>query len=89
MEPDVYNPEPTASQIVGLVDGLLAQAVKARASDLHFEPTGADLVVRFRLDGVLKDVSHLPQTIAENVVSRLKVLGGCLPTRMISHKRAG
>jgi type II secretory ATPase GspE/PulE/Tfp pilus assembly ATPase PilB-like protein len=48
---------------------------------VHFEPTGGGLVVKFRLDGVLKDVETLPGAVAENVVARLKVLGGLLTYR--------
>lgn len=61
---------------VDLMEDLLKAAIRSGASDVHFEPTSQGLVVRFRLDGVLEDVEKLPKSLAESVVSRLKVLGG-------------
>jgi len=57
-----------------LVDAAIADAVKERASDVHFEPSEQGLVVRYRVDGVLKDVMKVPPTAAGSVVRRLKVL---------------
>ena len=65
-----------ASGVVSLVDELLNKAVKAGASDIHFEPGASELVVKFRLDGVLNTVEKLPAAISDNVIARLKVLGG-------------
>ena len=67
--------------MVGLVDDILRRGIESAASDVHFEPTGAGLVVKFRLDGSLKVVEKLPRALAENVISRLKVLGGLLTYR--------
>ncbi len=72
---------PEAQDVVGVVDELLQRAVACGASDVHFEPTGADLRVKYRLDGVLSPVESLPAAVAENVVARLKVLGGLLTYR--------
>lgn len=69
------------SDVVSLVDELLHQAIEAQASDIHFEPTEFGLVVKFRLDGMLKEIERLPRALAENVVVRLKVLGGLLTYR--------
>ena len=66
---------------VAVVDDLLAQAARAAASDVHFEPTRQALIVRFRLDGVLAEVERLPAAVADNVVSRLKVMAGLLTYR--------
>ncbi|MCH8121263.1 MAG: type II/IV secretion system protein, partial [Planctomycetes bacterium] len=57
------------------------KAVKSGASDVHFEPTGAELVVKFRLDGVLNTVEKLPKSLSDNIIARLKVLGGLLTYR--------
>ena len=57
------------------------RAVASGASDVHFEPTGTDLKVKYRLDGVLSPVESLPTAVADNVVARLKVLGGLLTYR--------
>jgi type II secretory ATPase GspE/PulE/Tfp pilus assembly ATPase PilB-like protein len=72
---------PEAQDAVGIVDDLLQRAVASGASDVHFEPTGADLKVKYRLDGVLSTVESLPAAVADSVVARLKVLGGLLSYR--------
>jgi len=72
---------PEAQDVVGIVDELLAKAVASGASDIHFEPTGTELKVKYRLDGVLSPVESLPAVVAENVIARLKVLGGLLTYR--------
>ena len=70
-----------AQDVVSLVDELLERAVASGASDVHFEPTASGLVVRFRLDGVLNTVERLPKVLSDNVIARLKVLGGLLTYR--------
>jgi type II secretory ATPase GspE/PulE/Tfp pilus assembly ATPase PilB-like protein len=70
-----------AQDVVSMVDELLKRAVKSGASDVHFEPIGAGLVVKFRLDGVLNTVEELPKSLSGNVIARLKVLGGLLTYR--------
>ncbi len=75
------NQKTDAQDVVSLVDELLKKAVKSGASDVHFEPTGAELVVKFRLDGVLNIVEELPKSLSNNVIARLKVLGGLLTYR--------
>ena len=72
---------PEAQDVVGIVDELLAKAVASGASDIHFEPTGTELKVKYRLDVVLSPVESLPAVVAENVIARLKVLGGLLTYR--------
>jgi general secretion pathway protein E len=66
---------------VAIVDEVLREAAESGASDVHFEPTASELLVKFRLDGVLDVVEHFPQAIADNVISRLKVLGSLLTYR--------
>ena len=70
-----------AQDVVSLVDELLKRAVTSGASDVHFEPTGVGLMVKFRLDGVLNTVEELPRSLSDNVIARLKVLGGLLTYR--------
>ena len=70
-----------ASDVVSLVDDLLTRAVQHGASDIHFEPGSAELEVKYRLDGVLNTVERLPRTLSDNVIARLKVLGGLLTYR--------
>jgi len=76
-----YDHKTGAQDVVSLVDDVLKKAVKSGASDVHFEPTGSELVVKFRLDGVLGTVEKLPKSLSDNVIARLKVLGGLLTYR--------
>jgi type II secretory ATPase GspE/PulE/Tfp pilus assembly ATPase PilB-like protein len=69
------------ADIVKLVDELLNYAVSCGASDVHFEPTRKNLVVKFRLDGVLTTIEELPIFVSDKVIGRLKVLGGLLTYR--------
>ncbi len=70
-----------ASDVVSLVDDLLARAVENGASDIHFEPASTEWQVKYRLDGVLSTVERLPRVLSDNVIARLKVLGGLLTYR--------
>jgi type IV pilus assembly protein PilB len=60
--------------IIKIVATTLRQAVEARASDVHIEPQRHSLRIRFRVDGVLKQVASLPSSITMPVISRVKVL---------------
>ena len=55
------------------VDGLLAAAEAAGASDIHLQPTAAGLELKFRVDGVLLPVAVFPAALAANIIARLKV----------------
>lgn len=78
---DPQNLTQNPQDIVALVDDILKEAVKCGASDIHFEPTTSELLVKYRLDGVLEVIEKLPKVIAENAIARLKVLGGLLTYR--------
>jgi general secretion pathway protein E len=60
--------------VIRLVNALIADAVEARASDIHVEPTENELRVRFRVDGVLQQVISPPAQLAPAVLSRIKVM---------------
>ncbi len=60
--------------LVRLVNALIFQAAEEGASDVHFEPQEDALVVRFRVDGVLREVQRVPKRMAPGVTTRLKVL---------------
>jgi len=63
--------------IIKLVNSLLQQAVKDRASDVHIEPYETELRVRFRIDDVLYEPTKpLPRALQASVVSRIKIMGG-------------
>jgi len=60
--------------IVRIVDTLLKHAILERSSDIHIEPTKKDVVVRYRIDGVLHDAMILPKQASSAIVARIKVL---------------
>ncbi|MBU4562154.1 type II secretion system ATPase GspE [bacterium] len=60
--------------IIQLVNILIVQGVKDRASDIHIEPNEKGLLIRFRVDGMLHDIRTLPNTIKSAVISRIKIL---------------
>lgn len=62
--------------VVRLVEVLLTEAIKQRASDLHIEPDDNSLRVRFRVDGVLREEAQPPAQLHPAIVSRIKVLSG-------------
>ena len=59
-----------------VIDLLVRQAVRDRASDIHIEPAESRLRVRFRIDGILHDVINLPPDMHPTVLSRLKIMAG-------------
>ena len=62
--------------IIRLVNSLLFQAVKDRASDIHIEPFERTLAVRFRIDGILYDVISPPKRFQPIIISRVKIMAG-------------
>lgn len=61
--------------VIKLVNLLLFEAVKARASDIHIQPYEDRVVARQRIDGVLFDTFDIPKALQEEVLTRIKVLG--------------
>ncbi len=62
--------------IIRLVQQMIDTALKARASDIHVEPQGERLRVRFRIDGILREVASHPKHLHAPLVSRLKIMAG-------------
>ncbi|MFA6215705.1 MAG: ATPase, T2SS/T4P/T4SS family [Patescibacteria group bacterium] len=60
--------------VIRIVDTLLEYAIFENASDIHIEPTEKEVVVRYRIDGVLRNVMTLPKTIHAGIVARIKIL---------------
>jgi type IV pilus assembly protein PilB len=60
--------------VVKLVNSLVAQGVEQGASDIHFEPVAGELVVRFRIDGVLAEATRIPRKLVAGVISRIKIM---------------
>ncbi len=60
--------------IVAVVDNLMSYAVSSRASDIHIEVLEDSVLVRFRIDGVLHEVTKIPKAVHDAIVARLKLL---------------
>jgi len=60
---------------VRIVNSLIHQAVRERASDIHFDPQAEEVRVRYRIDGVLKDMMILPRQSLASIISRIKIMG--------------
>jgi type IV pilus assembly protein PilB len=83
---DLYEPEDAPAEIVDLresaddapvirlVNQIVAQAVEQGASDIHLEPNGTELRVRFRIDGVLVESAQVQRRMVLGVISRVKIM---------------
>src|SRR5660397_54651 len=60
--------------IVKLVNSIISQATDDNASDIHFEPQAKELIIRFRMDGVLHEIMSVPPRMQAGVLSRLKIM---------------
>src|SRR5438477_10166483 len=65
-----------AAPIIDLVDLDVKSAIKSRASDIHVEPMEKGVLIRHRLDGLLKEVMDLPKWVHEGLIARLKIMAG-------------
>ena len=72
----------TRSDARALVNEVLDDAVRRRASDVHLEPTADGLEVRFRVDGLLETVSAVDATVGRSLVTRLMVMAHLLTYRL-------
>ena len=62
--------------IIRLVNSLLFQAVKERATDIHITPDERDISVRFRVDGMMREVIRPPKRFQASIISRVKIMAG-------------
>jgi type IV pilus assembly protein PilB len=62
--------------VVRLVDLLLSDGILSRASDIHIEPGEAGVAVRYRIDGVLRQVMNIPRAAGAPLISRIKIISG-------------
>ena len=62
--------------VVQVVDRILTQAIRDRASDVHIEPGDGIVRIRFRVDGALKEIISLPGVMGPGLVSRIKIMAG-------------
>jgi general secretion pathway protein E len=72
---DILDAEDEAP-IIRFVHSILSQAVRERASDIHVEPFEREVTVRFRVDGVLREVVRPPKAAQSSIISRIKVMAG-------------
>jgi len=64
--------------IVTILDSIMEHAVSLGSSDIHFEPMAKEVLVRFRIDGIMHEILSLPKMIAPILVARVKVLANLL-----------
>jgi general secretion pathway protein E len=62
--------------IIKLINGVISQAIKNRASDIHFEPYEDKIIIRFRVDGILREVLSQDSKISSVLISRIKIISG-------------
>ncbi len=60
--------------VIKIVDTIIKHAILERASDIHIEPMENEVLIRYRIDGILREVMHLPKEITSGIVARIKVL---------------
>jgi general secretion pathway protein E len=73
---DLLDSSEESAPIIRLVNSLLQQAVKERASDIHIQPGEKDLVVRFRIDNILHEpIRPLPRRMQQAITTRIKIMG--------------
>lgn len=72
-EEELIDPNSPAVRMVNLI---LSEAVQRRSSDIHLEPQRDRLRVRFRIDGLLRDITSVPRSLQSSVISRVKVMAG-------------
>lgn len=68
--------ESNSAPIIRYVDLVLYQAIKEKASDIHFEPFEDDFKIRYRVDGALYEMAPPPQHLKAAIISRIKVMSG-------------
>jgi type IV pilus assembly protein PilB len=82
LEAEIFEPvaglkeRSEAAPIIDLVDLVVKSAIKSKASDIHVEPMEKGVLIRHRLDGLLKEVMDLPKWVHEGLIARLKIMAG-------------
>ncbi|MBI3924373.1 MAG: Flp pilus assembly complex ATPase component TadA [Armatimonadetes bacterium] len=73
-EDETSSAESASAPIIQLVNTIISDAIKMRASDIHVEPTAEGLRVRYRIDGLLRCIVQLPRRVQKPVLSRIKLM---------------
>jgi type IV pilus assembly protein PilB len=72
---DVREGPATSAPAIKLVNSVISRGIDEGASDIHFEPQSKSLVVRARVDGVMRNLTEIPKVMQPAVLSRLKIMG--------------
>ena len=73
---DILHASAEDAPIIRFVNSLIFNASKAKASDIHIEPGDKEVVVRYRVDGVLKEVRRAPKGHLSSIIARVKIMAG-------------
>ena len=76
IEPEDLLSTDDQAPVIRLVNSILFQAVMQRASDIHFEPFEQEVVVRYRIDGILHNILTVPKRLQAALASRVKIMAG-------------
>lgn len=71
---EIVDESASAAPTVRLVNSIIERAVTERASDIHIEPRAGDMVVRMRIDGIMRRILDVPRDLMGSVISRIKVM---------------
>ena len=71
---EIEDEELDTAPIIRLVNMLVSEAIRSRASDIHIEPEEKGVRVRYRIDGTLKEMPGIPKKMQNSVISRLKII---------------
>jgi general secretion pathway protein E len=72
---DLLDAGDDEAPVIRLVNAVLSQAIKEKASDIHIEPYEKEVVVRFRRDGILTEIVRAPKKLQASITSRIKIMG--------------
>src|SRR5690606_24896381 len=73
---DILHASAEDAPIIRFVNSLIFNASKAKASDIHIEPGDKEIIVRYRVDGVLKEVRRAPKGHLPSIIARVKIMSG-------------
>ena len=76
LTPEALQKSAAMAPIIRLVNAVLADGVRARSTDIHIEPQPTEVKVRYRVDGLLREVMTLPKHVQALVISRIKIMSG-------------
>lgn len=72
---DILDATEDEAPVIRFVNSVIHRAIKEKASDIHIEPFERDVIIRFRVDGVLQDILHQPKKVHASLSSRVKIMG--------------